>query len=218
MKMPVHRRRPTVPFGPWRIALDLEGTRAIAAAPALARGCRCAWCRNWAAAWNRVLPPDVASALRRLGIDPADPTDLYATRPFTTDRKAADRTPATTQYSVFYHCVGVVRDGPALYRSDAVLETDRLHQFYPLRSGPTRLDVSVAPQRLVYHFPFKPPLREPIPGLIEVCFWTDVPWLLDEEHPHVAEARNRPREPVVWAGGRLRPARQRRARSAPNPF
>lgn len=208
------KRRPTVPFGEWRIALDLDGTRAIASAPALARGCECPWCRNWAEAWERVLPPEVARGLRRLGIDPADPADLYAD----------GENPVATGYAVFYYCVGVVRDGPAPYYQDDTVPYSRDHQVYQeLRGGPQWLSVLVAPQRLMHDFPFKPPFQDGIPDLVQVEFRLTVPWLLDEEHPSITRKRSDPKPRVIWKRGRLQPVLERRrsrwrVRAASNPI
>lgn len=194
---PHSRRRPTVPFGEWRISLDLEATRALASAPALARGCECPWCRNWAAAWSLVLPPDVVRGLRRLGIDPACPADLYA----------SDDDAASVSCAVFYYCVGVVRDGPAPYYRNA---HGLVHVYQHLRGRPGYLSVLVAPQRMMHDFPFKPPVRFPVHNLVQVEFRLSVPWMLDEENPFVTQARAVPKPAVVWKRGRLHPAPVRR--------
>lgn len=200
MKTFPHRRRPTVPFGEWRIALDLQATHEIASAPALARGCGCPWCRNWAAAWERVLPPDVVSGLLRLGIDPADPADLYA----------SGDDPVATSYAVFYYCAGVVRDGPApYYQDDSVPHVRDYHVYQELRRGPAWLYVLVAPQRLMHDFPFKPPVEFPVADLVQVEFRLTVPWLLDEEHPFITQRRSYPKPRVVWSRGKLRPDNRR---------
>ncbi|MBB4639630.1 hypothetical protein [Longimicrobium terrae] len=209
MKTVPHRqRRPTVPFGEWRISLDLQATREVASAPALARGCRCPWCRNWAAAWERVLPPDVVSGLRRLGIDPADPADLYC----------VSHRPRDVDLRVIYYCVGVVRDGPVVWREDPRFEqTARWYQ--ELRPAPWWLSVSVVPQRHLHDLPLT--LDAEVRDLIQVDFRLTVPWVLDEEHPMMIEARSYPKQPVIWAGGRLRPAsdfRRKRPRTEPNPI
>src|SRR5215213_911910 len=71
--------RPTIPLAAWRIATDLVAARALPDAIPLPQcGRNCEWCRNWAAAHSAVLPATLISELRRLGIDPAAPTDVYA--------------------------------------------------------------------------------------------------------------------------------------------
>jgi hypothetical protein len=196
-----HRRRPTVPFGEWRIALDLPATRMVASAPALARGCRCPWCRNWASAWKRVLPAEVVSGLRRLGIAPAGPADLYCTA-----HRARD-----VDLRVIYYCVGVVRDGSAAWREDAHFE-QTVREYTTLRRAPWRLSVSVVPQRHLHDLPLN--LAAEVRDLVQVDFRVTTPWLLDEEHPRAIEERSYPKPAVIWSRGKLRPDTRRvRARA-----
>ena len=71
--------RLTIPLADWRIAVDLDATRALlAATPAPVCNRECEWCRNWSVAHETALSAEIAHDLRRLGLDPAKPVDLYA--------------------------------------------------------------------------------------------------------------------------------------------
>ena len=62
-------------FGPYRLEVDVEATRAWYDRYGDATGgCDCAYCRNYAAAVE-TLPPEVAAFLRPLGLDPHKPGD-----------------------------------------------------------------------------------------------------------------------------------------------
>ena len=90
-------RRPTIPIGEWRIALNLSASKAVQGHPSTPTyGCECQDCKDWAEHWHEVMPTEIAAQLERLGIDPARPADVYG------------------GYSlrVSYHVVGQILTGP----------------------------------------------------------------------------------------------------------
>jgi hypothetical protein len=71
--------RPTIPLADYRLSIDLDGTRDLGRADAgEAVGCRCAWCENWRGALSASVPDSLVTQLRRVGVDPHAPSDLYA--------------------------------------------------------------------------------------------------------------------------------------------
>jgi hypothetical protein len=71
--------RPTIPLDAWRIAVDLETTRAIQDQPGTpAHGCQCDQCCYWTEAAANVLPKSLFDQFRRIGITPERPTDVYS--------------------------------------------------------------------------------------------------------------------------------------------
>jgi hypothetical protein len=162
--------RSTIPLGGWRLAVDLIATRAIRQARGRpASGCVCVWCRNWRCAHAEVMPPDIHQALRRIGIDPADPTDLYADELTTNEPRCR----------VTFHCVGTILSGPALWRHQE--EIGRLRVYHPLEREKETIGLSVAYQKEVDARPSW--AREAMTPLIQVDFRLAVPWSLSEKRP-----------------------------------
>jgi len=126
--------RPTIPIGPWKIAVDLRATHEIQRRPGTpAFGCKCTWCDNWSRAWPRAFPGDLASQLQRLGIDLAHPTDFYA----------SDEDPHGAQCRVIFHVVGKVLSGPVVWREDA--KFGRTYVYSTLREHPSFIGLAVVP-------------------------------------------------------------------------
>jgi hypothetical protein len=175
--------RPTIPLSQWRIALDLEATRAIRPGVPPPCGRKCPQCRNWTASYASVLPPALLSELRRLGIDPAAPTDLYA---------ADQRDPLA--YRVMYHVAGRILSGPAPGHTDPV--HGRMQWYQRLSATPPWLSL-----RVFYHdaLDVTPGWRTPeMTPLIRIDFRLDVPWVLDEPRPRI-EAPPPPKlSPRMW--------------------
>jgi hypothetical protein len=153
----------------WRIALDLDATRAIRAAvppPPCRR--ECAQCRNWTASYAAVLPPALRSELRRVGIDPAAPTDLYA---------YVGREPLA--YRVMYHVAGRILSGPAPGLTDPAW--GRMQSYHPVSAGARRLSLRVLYDDEAGLNPGGPSAG--MSPLIQVDFRLDVPWMLNEPRP-----------------------------------
>lgn len=122
------RRRPTIPFLDWQLAIDLEATRSVQNQPGTpAYGCTCAGCERWAAQWRNILPSEFVDMLRRVGIDPCNPTDLYG----------------EGLYRISYHVVGRILSGPAPWRHEEKL--GQILNCQVLREEPW-LSVLVMPQ------------------------------------------------------------------------
>ena len=103
--------RPTIPLAEWRLAIDLAATRAVNALDVMpARVCGdCVDCRLWMQEHAAALPARLAHELRRIGIDPARPSDLYRSEDATEDRPVMMR--------VTYHAVGEILSGPTEFGS-----------------------------------------------------------------------------------------------------
>ncbi|HEY0152839.1 MAG TPA: hypothetical protein VGB92_12635 [Longimicrobium sp.] len=130
--------RPTIPLAAWRIAVDPGAVRSLAAHipdPPCGRGCP--MCRNWTAAVDEALPPELQGQLARLGIDPAAPSDLYG----------SGSAPGVYRYRITYHTAGRILSGPS---SISRIPRLGLHRHYqPLRETPW-LGLSVAYEHLVH--------------------------------------------------------------------
>lgn len=132
-------RRPTIPLADWRIASDLEGSRAIQRHSAMpATGCTCAGCQRWSQIAQHVLPTDLQGQLARLGIQPEYPADLYA----------MGRGDGSVEYRVIYQLVGRLLSGPAAWREDAALAAKVL-TYQVLRPAPQYFAAVVLPHREV---------------------------------------------------------------------
>jgi hypothetical protein len=119
--------RPTIPLGPWRLAVDLAATRAVNALDVHpARGCTCADCEWWARHHETVLPSELAVALRRIGIDPGLPSDTYA----------------ASGLRVTYYCVGRILSGPPELTHSNSGSTSRHYESLGLVPGEIALAVA----------------------------------------------------------------------------
>jgi len=123
--------RPTIPLGPWRLAIDLAATRAVNALDVHpARGCTCEDCQRWAQLHATLLSPSLAEELRRIGIDPALPSDTYG----------------TDSIRVTYHCVGRILSGPPEFSSES---EDAGRHYESLTEKPGEVALAVAYQASV---------------------------------------------------------------------
>ena len=96
-------RRPTIPIFNWRIAIHLEATKSVQGQHGTpAYQCGCEECTRWRKSWRGVLPESLGSQLKRLGVDPAQPTDIYG----------GDKP------RVSYHVVGKILSGPDSFYAD----------------------------------------------------------------------------------------------------
>ena len=163
--------RPTIPVGPWRLAINLEETREISSGGFRpADSCTCIWCRNWGAAWQQTLPTALTTQLHRVCIDPARPSDLYPS------------TEAGSRFflRVTFHCVGQVLSGPSLFRADPKLGRIRLYEV--LAQDPY-LSLSIAPESEIGGPPSWA-IEDPS-DLLQVDLRLEVPWVLEEPRPGV---------------------------------
>lgn len=96
-------RRPTIPIFKWRIATHLEATKSVQGQHGTpAYKCDCEECTRWRHSWHEVLPELLGSELIRLGVDPAQPTDIYG----------------GDDARVSYHVIGKIISGPDSFLTD----------------------------------------------------------------------------------------------------
>jgi hypothetical protein len=88
-------------FGEWRYTVDREATRtAYTREPAGgAATCTCNGCRNFVAARDRILPPQLVAFLESLGIDPTKDAEAY---------HCGRVAPGRHHYGGWYHFVGTL--------------------------------------------------------------------------------------------------------------
>jgi hypothetical protein len=149
--------RPTIPLGPWRLAIDVAATRAVNALDVHpAHGCTCADCGRWTELHETLLPSELADELRRIGIDPARPSDAYG----------------APHMRVTYLCVGRILSGPPEFsRSDS----ERSSRHYEvLRREPDVLALAVAYRESLAPAPPAWATAEYQP-LIAIDFWVTGP-------------------------------------------
>lgn len=173
--------RPTIPLADWRIAVDLEGVRQLRELiPPPPCDWTCPWCRNWARAYASALPDAVVAQVRRLGIDPARPADLYA-------YEAVDQATRRAPTRVTFHTVGRILGGPP---SSSVARLGSVRPYVPLASEAHEPSpgLSVAYEKDVAG---TPPWADALPGpLVQVDFRLPVAWMLAEPYPsHPSDSR-----------------------------
>lgn len=178
--------RPTIPFGPWRIAVDLPATRIIETLPGReAIGCECVWCRNWSAVYERALPSSIRSQLSRLGASPAQPSDSYPYQ----DHPLV--------YRLLYHCVGRILSGP---NSRIEFQLPGREQDDSFESGANFVRIAEAPadvsavvwyETTAHHGPQQRWPTAAVEPLIRIDVLAVAPWGLEEAMP-----QNAPPEPV----------------------
>lgn len=179
--------RPTIPLSHWRLAIDLDATRAVRETEERRTlGCPCKLCRNWARVYADVLPAEMQAQLRRVGIDPADPTDLTA----------SERQPKGANYHVVFHCVGKILSGPA---PTVIGEMGEMRDYRELRRDPS-LWMTVSHPVLYDSEPDW--VTDRMKPLIIVQLRLAVPWVL--ETPFDPPEREAPKS---WRG--VRPANKR---------
>ncbi|WP_196137546.1 hypothetical protein [Aliikangiella sp. G2MR2-5] len=72
------KRRPTIPFSGWMLAVDLEETRKIQNQKGTpAYGCDCDLCTEWKLAYKKIIPEKLLDEFGRAGVELQSPTDLY---------------------------------------------------------------------------------------------------------------------------------------------
>jgi hypothetical protein len=126
--------RPTIPLGPWRIALNLSATRSIqnhAGQPAF--GCTCRWCENWSRVWETAFPTEIHGQLERLCIDIAHPSDLYA----------FEEAPGGAHCRVIYHAAGKLLSGPVVWHEDPVIGKTLI--YHPIEQTASTVGLAVIP-------------------------------------------------------------------------
>lgn len=131
--------RPTLPLSEWRIAVDLNASRAIRSATGHpAEHCTCVDCEAWRSVVPDAFPAGIAAELQRLGVDVRHPTDLYV----------YDRSAETLGYRVMYHVVGRILSGPAPWLdSDMYGVDDRFHNYHAVQAKPTWVGLRVSAAR-----------------------------------------------------------------------
>lgn len=128
--------RPTIPIDAWRIAVDLETTRAIQEQPDTpAYGCGCDQCSHWANNVEKILPKSLFDQLHRLGIAPERPTDIYSPH----------RTDEGEHLRITFHVAGRLLSGPAVWLETEVLGS-QLH-YRELAPWPNYLGLAVFPHK-----------------------------------------------------------------------
>ena len=126
--------RAEIPIAEWKLAVDLEATRAIQnqeGTPAF--NCDCEWCSSWCRSYKHLLPIDLQEQLVRVGIDIEHPIDLYK----------YDSNDDEVCLRVIFHAAGKVLSGPNQWISD---EFGRSLLYISLRKEPF-LSIVVIPQR-----------------------------------------------------------------------
>lgn len=95
-------QRPTIPIAIWKLATDLQATRAIQNQQGTpAYNCNCQWCIHWRNRYESVLPTQLQQQLLRIGINLNHPTDLYK---MNNDKNS-------TSIRVVFHAVGKILEG-----------------------------------------------------------------------------------------------------------
>ncbi|HEU4560983.1 MAG TPA: hypothetical protein VFS20_24235 [Longimicrobium sp.] len=176
--------RPTIPLSHWRLAIDLDATRAVREAEERhTRDCPCRICRNWARVYADSVPAELQTQLRRVGADPADPTELWASE-----------RPNGAYYHVVFHCVGKILSGPPAM---VIGYYGAGRDYRKVRADmPAWMTVSYI------HDTVPDWVMDQMEPLIRVDLVLDVPWVLKTPlHPPEREA------PKPWRG--VRPANQR---------
>lgn len=172
--------RPTIPLADYRLAIDLEATRELCRADAgEAVGCRCVWCENWRGALSATVPAELLTQLRRIGVDPQAPSDLYA----------YERQERGHLVRVQFYVVGTVLSGPPasieLPLGDGSTVMGRRYASVP--DAPSWIGLTVAPP-----LGGRPRWAPAHDGLVlEVDFRLFVPWIAAGEPPstHWSPAR-----------------------------
>ncbi len=150
-------------FGPYRLEVDVEATRAYYAAhPLPAVTCDCAGCRNFVKAVGS-LPQPVRDFFDQLGLDPEKPHELCY----------YDGTPETLCGDGWYHLVGRILEGDSEPQGREVFPFG----WYALAEGD-----SVAFKTGCEHLP------EDFP---RPCFQMEfdhvLPWVLEEPDPYISK-------------------------------
>jgi hypothetical protein len=133
--------RPTVPLSAWRLAVDLDATRSLRRRSGHpADGCECEHCAHWRKAADTAFPAAIAEQLKRLGVEPQRPTDLYVT---------VDSEPMRG-FRVMYHVAGKILSGPAPWSDNDRLGT--MHNYHLIQDAPTWVSLRVTTAKDSYAF------------------------------------------------------------------
>ena len=169
--------RPTIPLADWRIAVDLDATRALlAATPAPVCNRECEWCRNWSVAHETALPTEIAHDLRRLGLDPAKPVDLYAYR-------EPEVPGGPIQTRVRFRVAGRVMRGPSVWIEWE--EFGAILHYSPLKSAAGVLEPGLAVWRESAAGAQPRWQARYATSVLEIDFRIPVAWMLPEPAPEV---------------------------------
>jgi hypothetical protein len=123
--------RPTIPLAEWRLAIDVEATRALTAeAKFPARDCRCDDCARWAMRYRECLPSALLGELQRVGVDPAHPSDVSMLN---------DSAKWTLRLT--FHAVGRILSGPAAWAPTSDRAAGRNYVQYSASRDPLGLAV-----------------------------------------------------------------------------
>jgi hypothetical protein len=120
------RRRPTIPFFQWRIAVHLEQTKQIQNQPGMpAYQCQCELCSSWKHLHSKIFPPQTIKELQRLGVQLDAPNELYGDQPGKEKRDVR----------VVYHIVGKILSGPenTIFHN---LLGDQIQNYVTIRNEP----------------------------------------------------------------------------------
>lgn len=141
----------------WTFEIDKETT--LATYKRITDGCQCAYCRNFRLA-HKTLPSIFLQLLASFEIDPTKPSNI------TEYCKNED---GTHFYSGFYHFVGKIVEG---YDCRLSAEPKAHKVEFTSLAQDFKIGFTVYQVDLAQEFP------EPT---VQVEFFTNIPWLLDEE-------------------------------------
>jgi hypothetical protein len=156
--------RPTIPLSEWRIAIDLAATKAIQNQPGTpAHGCECDQCLLWENTFSSVLPSLLLEQLRRVGISPEKPTDLYW----------SDKNDIGAHCRITFHIAGKILSGPNAW-IDTELYGPQIN-YLELSNSPKFLLLAAFPHKgTLYQAPKLPAGSNS--DLIQVDLRALVPW------------------------------------------
>ena len=114
------KRRPTIQFLDWKIALDLEETARVQSSKDVpAYNCQCEDCETWRSRYPKVLPENILKQLVRLKINIDKPSDVYK---------------FGRGYRVSFHCVGRILSEPSVFKLDE--NGEEIRSFTALEHAP----------------------------------------------------------------------------------
>ncbi|HSH98804.1 MAG: hypothetical protein ACAH07_02195 [Methylophilaceae bacterium] len=120
------KRRPTIPFFEWRIAVHLERTKEIQKISGMpAYECKCELCETWKRSFEKVIPEQTLMELQRLGVQLNAPNELYAHPQDSSSRHVR----------AVFHIVGKIVSGPDHLIFHEKLN-DYVQNYVPIRQSP----------------------------------------------------------------------------------
>ncbi|MBV1776804.1 hypothetical protein KSF73_13895 [Burkholderiaceae bacterium DAT-1] len=109
------KRRPTIPFFKWRIAVHLGRTKQIQNQPSMpAYKCQCELCSKWKCSYQEIIPSETLMELQRLGVQLEAPNELYG----------GQQNQGKYHVRAIYHIVGKIVSGP-----ESTIFHDRLGEY-----------------------------------------------------------------------------------------